>query len=263
MQQSLDADDRTPVRTARGWAVLLSPLLATVLFFAVFIAAGIAIGVTVKPAPTRAQIQQILRPLLTSYSGQMAVAILVYAMVLFAIWLLLPKRGPASLQSYFSRVSFGTIVLALLSGLFFAFFVGAVLTELSTHGVVTFHTTRTEQAMEPHSLQQLGIALAAIAIVGPIVEEIYFRGILLRWLRSKMPLALAAIPDAAIFGAIHFRFTTHVGIEGWILTGALFLFGLFAVAWAAGTKSLWPSICAHGMYNATLISAPLLVGQNH
>ncbi len=81
---------------------------------------------------------------------------------------------------------------------------------------------------------------------------------LLRWLRTKMPLVIAAVPNAALFAATHFRFATHIGIEGWILTGGLFVFGLFAVAWASATRSLWPSIAAHGMYNATLIGAPLL-----
>jgi membrane protease YdiL (CAAX protease family) len=263
MAQKQDSVEHSPARTSRGWVLLASPILAAVLFLGTFALGGVAIALTIKPPPTGAQIQQFTKSVITSYPGQMGATVLIYAAVFVAIWLLLPKSGPASLQSYFSRVSLWTILLALFSGLVFAFLVGLSLSELSTHGIVTFHTTRAEEAIVPHDKAQLGMALVAISVVGPLVEEIYFRGVLLRWLRSKMPLAIAAIPDAALFAATHFRFTTHIGIEGWVLTGGLFLFGLFAVAWAAGTRSLWPSIAAHGMYNAALIGAPLFVGQGH
>jgi membrane protease YdiL (CAAX protease family) len=258
---TMDTVQGAPERTARGWVVLVAPLLAIVLFLG-FLALGFVVFLTtIKPPPTSLQIQQLTRQVLTSYQGQMGATIAIYLAVLLAIWLLLPKSGPASLQSYFSRVSIGTFVLALMSGVIFAFLVGFALTELSTHNIVTFHATKAEEALVPRSLVQLGPALLAIAVVGPFVEEVYFRGIMLRWLRSWMPLVIAAIPDAAIFAAIHFRFTTHVGIEGWVLTGGLFLFGLFAVGWAAGTRSLWPSFAAHGMYNAALIAGPLLANQ--
>jgi len=250
----------SPERTARGWAVLLAPLLAA-LFLGILAGAAVAIARSVKPVSATPQIQQYLRPILTSYQGEMGVTIVIYLAVLLAIWLLLPKSGPASLQSYFPRVSIGTFVLALFSGLVFAFLVGLALSELSSHHIVTFHATKAEEALVPRTLVQLAPALLAVSVVGPFVEEVYFRGIMLRWLRSRMPLVIAAIPDAAVFAGTHFRFTTHVGIEGWVLTGGLFLFGLFAVGWAAGTRSLWPSFAAHGMYNAALIAGPLLAGQ--
>jgi membrane protease YdiL (CAAX protease family) len=238
-------------RNPSGWILIEAPILG-----AVFTIAGLAVLLFAAPAHT--PVRQYARTLVTNYDVQMGSTILVYAAIFVAIWLRLPKRGNASLQSYFGKVSWRTIWLALASGVGFAFVIGATLTALAEWHIVSFHETRAERALIPHDLSQLGIAFAAIAIVGPIVEEIYFRGLLLRWLQTKMPLALAAIPNAALFAATHFRFATHIGVEGWVLTGGLFVFGLFAVAWAGATRSLWPSIAAHGMYNATLIGAPLL-----
>jgi membrane protease YdiL (CAAX protease family) len=235
-----------------GWVLIEAPILAAV--FAI-VASFVLL---LLAAPTHTQVQQYARAFVTNYYAQLGSTIFVYFATFVAIWLLLPKRGAASLQSYFGSVSWRTVALALASGVGFAFLVGVTLTMLADWHVVSFHETRAERALIPHDPRQLGIALAAIAIVGPIVEEIYFRGLLLRWLRAKMPLALAAVPNAALFAATHFRFATHIGAEGWVLTGGLFVFGLFAVAWASATRSLWPSIAAHGMYNATLIGAPLL-----
>lgn len=236
-----------------GWVLVASPVLGVA--FALGVAIVIALLVVAR---TRLPVQQFEREFSANYYAQMGSTILVYVAVFAAIWLLLPKRAEASLRSYFAGVSWRTIWLALASGVGFAFLIGATLTALAERHIVSFHETRAERALIPHDLAQLGIALVAIAIVGPVVEEVYFRGVLLRWLRTKMPLAIAAIPNAALFAATHFRFATHIGAEGWVLTGGLFIFGLFAVAWASTTRSLWPSIAAHGMYNATLIGAPLL-----
>jgi len=235
-----------------GWVLIETPILGAVL------AIIVGFSTLLLAAPSRAQVGQYARMFVTNYYAQMGSTIFVYAAILVAMWLLLPKRGHASLQSYFGKVSSRTIWLALASGVGFAFLIGLTLTTLAEWHLVSFHETRAERALIPHDPMQLSIAFAAIAIVGPIVEEIYFRGLLLRWLRAKMPLAVAALPNAALFAATHFRFATHIGVEGWVLTGGLFVFGLFAVAWAGATRSLWPSIAAHGMYNATLIGAPLL-----
>jgi membrane protease YdiL (CAAX protease family) len=235
-----------------GWVLIEAPILGAVL------AIVASFGVLLLATPPHTPVQQYARTVVANYYVQMGSTILVYVAVFLAVWLLLPKRGEASLRSYFGRVSWRTMGFALASGVGFALLVGATLTMLAERHIVSFHETRAERALIPHDLSQLSIAITAIAIVGPVVEEIYFRGLLLRWLRAKMPLAVAAIPNASLFAATHFRFATHIGIEGWVLTGGLFVFGLFAVAWAGATRSLWPSIAAHGMYNATLIGAPLL-----
>lgn len=252
-----------PERASRGWPLLLAPPLAAIITVGTLAASGFLAVLVIKPAPSQAEIARFARSFLTSYPGEMALTIFIYGAILLAMWLLLPKRGPASLQSYFRSVPLVTLGAALGSGVVLAFCVGATFQVLSQLHLVTIHPAPGEREIVPHSFPELGMALVAIGLVGPIVEEIYFRGLLLRWLRERMPLVVAAIPNAFLFAAIHFRFATHVGIEGWVVTGALFVVGLFAVAWASGTRSLWSSIMAHGMYNATLISAPLLAGQTN
>jgi membrane protease YdiL (CAAX protease family) len=245
-----------PPKPTRGWVLIAAPFLAVVLLAGLGALGALAAELSLRPS--RLEIRQFIRGLPLRYDLQMALTILIYLSILLAIWILLPKRGPAALQSYFRRIPWQSLALSLFSGVIFALMTGSLLAYLSEHKVVTFHTTAGERAMLPHTLGQLEIGLLAIAVVGPLVEEVYFRGLFLRWLRMKMPLAVAAIPNAAIFAAIHFRFSSHVGAEGWVLTGGLFVFGLFASAWAGALRSIWPAFAAHGTYNATLISAPVL-----
>jgi hypothetical protein len=180
--------------------------------------------------------------------------------IIFAIWLLLPKKGPARLATYYPRVSRPIIVLAALSGVVLVVGVVAGLGELATHHYVTFHASKTEQELAPSSLLDLIPALLVGSIVAPLAEELYFRGVLLRWLRSRLPLAAAIPISAALFALLHFKFTEHIGLEGWVLTAGIFAVGILAAAWSVGTRSLWPSTIAHGTYNAIAISLPFLAG---
>jgi membrane protease YdiL (CAAX protease family) len=245
-----------PPKATSGWVLLAAPVFAVVLLVGLGALGALAAELSVKPS--QLAIRQFIRALTLRYDVQIGFTIVTYLSVLLAIWILLPKRGPAALQSYFRRVSWWSLALSLSSGVLFAFVTGSMLVYLSEHRLVTFHATAGERALLPHNLGQLELGLLAIAVVGPLVEEVYFRGLFLRWLRLKMPLVIAAIPNAAVFAAIHFRFSTHIGAEGWVLTGGLFTFGLLASAWAGALRSIWPAFAAHGMYNATLISAPLL-----
>ncbi len=146
-----------------GWILIEAPILGAVLAIVVFFV------VLLLAAPTHIQVQQYARTFVTNYYVQMGSTIFIYVAVLIAIWLRLPKRGAASLQSYFASVSWRTIGFALASGVGFAFLVGISLTILAERHIVSFHETRAERALLPHDTLHLGIALPAIAIVGPFV----------------------------------------------------------------------------------------------
>ncbi len=55
--------------------------------------------------------------------------------------------------------------------------------------------------LENDSTQYL--LLFQIVILGPVVEELFFRGFLFGWLRKKMPFVLAALCVSALFSVIH------------------------------------------------------------
>ncbi|MBV9331834.1 MAG: CPBP family intramembrane metalloprotease [Alphaproteobacteria bacterium] len=245
-----------PERTARGWVLLASPPMALVIVLATALIVALASILALHTIPTQAQLRIVILRWAPNYFVQMGITIFVYLALLLAMWLLLPKRGPAALKSYFARIAPSTMAAALASGVAFAILLNVALAIVAQSGV-SFHETSAERALLPHGWAQTIAALLAIAVAGPAVEEIYFRGLLLRWLRQRMSLWLAAIPDAVLFAVTHFRFTTHIGLEGWVITSGLFAFGLFAVAWAGRTNSVWPAIAAHGSYNAALISVPL------
>jgi membrane protease YdiL (CAAX protease family) len=93
-------------------------------------------------------------------------------------------------------------------------------------------------------LPQGGREMAAwvvISLTAGFVEELVYRGYLqTQFARLGMPVALAIVTQAVIFGAGH----TY---EGWSKAIAITVFGVLAGAMAAWRRSLRPNMIGHAM----------------
>jgi len=83
--------------------------------------------------------------------------------------------------------------------------------------------------------------LLVVVIAAPIVEEVFFRGFLLRALDRRVGTGWAVVLSAAVFALSHF--------DAWEFP-ALFLFGLGAALLAVRTGRLAPGVVAHLGFNA-------------
>lgn len=98
--------------------------------------------------------------------------------------------------------------------------------------------------------QFLAVALIAV-VVAPIVEELYFRGLLLRSFQSRLSPATAVVAQALIFGLIHFRIGLGRGNITLVLALATVgaVFGV-AASWA---RRLGPAIVGHACFNLVAV----------
>ncbi len=89
------------------------------------------------------------------------------------------------------------------------------------------------------------VALIVVLAVGaPLVEELFFRGLILRGLTGRMPPYLAIGVSAVLFGLAHFEAVQFAGLT---LFGAVLGF----LAWRTGR--LAPSISAHMAFNTAAV----------
>ncbi|MCU1397196.1 MAG: hypothetical protein JWN62_305 [Acidimicrobiales bacterium] len=96
------------------------------------------------------------------------------------------------------------------------------------------------------------ISFALLAVVAaPIVEEMVFRGVVLRGFRSRFPAWLAVGLQGVLFGAAHFdpeRGKGNIGLVmilasvGIVLGGAAYL-----------TRRIAPTMIAHGLFNTLAV----------
>ncbi len=90
---------------------------------------------------------------------------------------------------------------------------------------------------------------AMIALIGPIIEEIFFRGFLYSALKKSLNVTAAMVITACIFSLL------HTNVLGFVPIVAL---GIFLAYLREKTGSLIPSIAVHIMHNAALATLMFL-----
>ena len=95
-------------------------------------------------------------------------------------------------------------------------------------------------------------------LVAPVLEELFFRGMLYPTLRRGLGLALAVLLTAAAFAAIH---GAQLGYA-WAPILSIFVVGLVLTIIRERTDSVAASVLTHSGYNFTLF-ALLWIGSDH
>ena len=130
----------------------------------------------------------------------------------------------------------GTIVLMI----------GVVVITLITSLVGnTWENSKTEALQDNISIHGVLIALVSAAVISPIYEEIFYRGFLFRWLRTRIGFGGAALFSSLIFSIVHIP--TYNVIPVAFFSGLIFAFAY------EKTGSIWPAVIIHGLSNGIMV----------
>jgi membrane protease YdiL (CAAX protease family) len=105
----------------------------------------------------------------------------------------------------------------------------------------------------------LPFVFVLIVILAPIAEELLCRGLLLDWLRQRMPIALSIAVSALIFGLLH-GIRVSSGTSGWLQFGYRVVLGAAAGLLAVRYRSLLPSFVMHAVNNCVVVLAASQTG---
>ncbi len=99
-----------------------------------------------------------------------------------------------------------------------------------------------QQAFEAMSADTPG-SLLMTCLLAPVLEEMLFRGVILRGFLQRYPRGIAIVHSAGVFGLAHMNlYQFVVGLTIGLVTGWLY----------ERTRSLWPCITLHAAYNSGL-----------
>jgi|ERR1700733_985207 len=190
--------------------------------------------------------------LVRSFTDSKFVAGIVAASTLYGSWLLgyewLAKaRGWDSLPLRFSKTRPKVLIIAAACGIGSIVLLSAVDNLLRRLGIDIVPLPLLD--ILPQNLIQLIFALILIGIIGPLTEELLFRGLLLDWLKQKMNVWAAAVVLSVIFSLLHAN-SFSLGAVGWCTFGARLLLGLAASALTIKYRSLRPAFVMHATWNA-------------
>jgi len=96
------------------------------------------------------------------------------------------------------------------------------------------------------------VSLVITAVIAaPIVEEMVFRGVVMRGLRSRLPVVVVIVLQGVLFGVAHVDPVRGVGNIGlvMVLSGVGIAFGIAATV----LGRIGPSIVAHAIFNGAVL----------
>jgi len=255
MTEDRPAEITTPERLpVRFWDVVL-PLLALMAAAVLLIGAMVGLSVYFQRRGEHLDVAALQR----SVSGVMVAMGGLYLAMLIAIWRVARRRGPATVSGYFGPFRIGQFVAGAVLGVLLAAGVIGLMLWLQDANVVQFNETQTEvDLLSARTPVEIALTILVVSLLGPLVEELYFRGLLLAWFRRWLWLPLAALFDAALFALVHGKDLVHPGREGLALTLIIGAVGLLNVVFYLRTRSLWMPFALHMAYNGALFASAYL-----
>lgn len=259
MPASIHAQSASPPSQTPGVPYALGLVL---LYFLLQIGAGMLLGFVVglreklrHPQLPFADLRQhVMRVLQQADINAMlmVLALPVIGLVMFwlvrrrwpALWLRAVPPGfgfnaPLALRWYAAAVLVGLVMPPL----------GALLTQWLAHGHVL---TQNVEELSRRASSGLRLPLGIVAVsVGPMIEELMFRGVLLSALLGRYSTGTSVALCAMLFGVMHLA-----GLDfQWYALPSLMLLAA-ALCWLRlQSGSLWPPILAHGLFNLFALMA--------
>lgn len=147
-------------------------------------------------------------------------------------------------------------VVAVLAGLA-APILGGLITQWLAHG---HHVTQDIQQLGNSTPLPLRIPLVLLVIsLGPVVEELLFRGVLLSALLQRLHVVPSVLITSALFALAHLA-----GLHfHWYAVPQLFLLALLLAWLRLRSGSIWPSVVAHGSNNLLAAAAWFVATKPH
>ena len=106
----------------------------------------------------------------------------------------------------------------------------------------------------PRTWSQLPMGILVIAILAPLAEEAYFRGVVMGWGRGHWGRGAAILISSLLFGLVHGKWLLPGGLDGWLLTVELTAMGVVLALVATRARTLWASCVTHALNNLCAVA---------
>lgn len=154
---------------------------------------------------------------------------------------------PPEPQLYFAAIALGVMLP----------FVGGMLTQWLAHGHEVSQDIKQLGANISLGLR-LPLALLVVSL-GPLVEELLFRGVLLSSLARHVGSGWAIVLTAAMFACVHLPDLSFL----WYALPNLALLGLVLGWLRVRSGSIWPAVLAHGVNNLLAVVSWFVMAPTH
>jgi len=226
------------------WKIICYPLLymgiQLIIYFAytfvIGIILGIKLGIEIAASGEAFPPQNEINEMAASWIDLRIPVIISIFITFILIFLIIGKEWKSDEFWNISKIKASPILLCIL--------LGAALNAFTISIVSMLPHSWQRQPIDGMIGDNIIIEIIGLALLVPILEEIIFRGIVLKRLTKTMKLQVALILQALIFAVIHFNLLqgTYAFILG-IIIGAVYI----------RFDSIWYAVALHVIYNSTSI----------
>ena len=142
------------------------------------------------------------------------------------------------------RISLKDICISALGGFTFLFINGYIVGLIRYLGILTNYMDSFQEFSNSIYSANIALLIISVGVVGPIIEEIIFRGLIFNELKANMPTRTVVIVQAVLFGIFHMRAIQMIYAT---------LLGLFLGVVFVKTKTILAPIILHITYNITSV----------
>lgn len=167
-----------------------------------------------------------------------------FAILFFPLWVFVVDKYNLSLADLgFKKVGIGQVIKTVLLCYGFYLVVSMAIAAFLSYTGLRLPGFEEQDSYLPlfgYDAFGLSIAFVVVAIMAPLLEELFFRGFIYRTFKKTWPVWLASILTAVVFALVHFQFQTFL---------PLFFLGLILNYAYQRTGSLWTSVAFHSLNN--------------
>ncbi len=146
-------------------------------------------------------------------------------------------------KHFFKNLKTGFVgYLAIIPSLFLLLFILAAIAQLFSYEPPPQPVV--EMYLKESTEKYLIFFTFFVALVGPVIEEIFFRGFTYKAFRTRFGVKAAILASSAIFALLHMNFIAFVPI---------FFLGIFLAYLYEKTGSLVPSMTVHMLHNLIMV----------
>ena len=139
-------------------------------------------------------------------------------------------------SSYWGKIILWFLILTILS-------IAAVI--ITGYMGNTVDNSKTEALREQVNGLTVCIGILSAGVISPVYEEIFYRGFIYRWLRTRTGKVLSLLISSLIFTVAHYPTLNAMPVN--FISGIIF-------AWTyERTGSVWPAILIHGAFNSIAV----------
>ncbi|HDF4598069.1 MULTISPECIES: type II CAAX endopeptidase family protein [unclassified Mammaliicoccus] len=169
---------------------------------------------------------------------------LTYLIVSIGLVKLLVNKILKNKLSYYRVTTFKIYPLCLILGLLLPIIVITVYFMFISGDIIV-----TQFASKKDYIEMVISVLFISGIVAPIVEEIIFRGVLLKYIEDKTNIFVAIISTSVLFSLVHLFNGKLVGLDIYLLIIAGTIAGIMYGIACYKYSSIWASILLHMFWN--------------